>query len=221
MKGTNISQTALARLPKYLCHLKSLSKGSPVNISATMIAAALDMGEVQVRKDLAMVSDGGKPKTGYVVADLIGELETFLGYNDVDDAVIVGAGKLGTALLNYTGFHEYGLNIMAAFDVHDIDDNALNKRPRQDRIFPISKFNDLCKRMKIHVGIITVPAQNAQAVCDMMVEAGILGILNFAPIHLKVPGNVLLENVNIAATLALLSKNLSAKLEGRQRRIQI
>jgi redox-sensing transcriptional repressor len=218
MKGTKISQTALARLPKYLCHLRSLTKDTPVNISATAIAAALDMGEVQVRKDLAMISDGGKPKTGYIVSDLIGELETFLGYNDVDDAVIVGAGKLGTALLNYTGFHEYGLNVVAAFD---IDDDALEKESPQNKLFHISKFNDLCKRMKTRIGIITVPAQSAQDVCDMMVEAGILAILNFAPTHLKVPEYVLLENVNIAATLALLSKNLEEKLKNRQGGVQV
>ena len=109
-----ISKATLKRLPTYLAYLKSLPEGSSVNISATALAAGLHMGEVQVRKDLALVSSGGRPKIGYNRAALIADIEQFLGYGNTNDAVLIGAGKLGRALLGYSGFAEYGLNIVAA-----------------------------------------------------------------------------------------------------------
>ena len=114
-----ISKATLKRLPTYLAYLKSLPEGSSVNISATALAAGLHMGEVQVRKDLALVSSGGRPKIGYNRAALIADIEQFLGYGNTNDAVLIGAGKLGRALLGYSGFAEYGLNIVAAFDEND------------------------------------------------------------------------------------------------------
>ena len=94
-----ISKATLKRLPTYLAYLKSLPEGSSVNISATALAAGLHMGEVQVRKDLAIVSDGGRPKVGYQREALIDDIEQFLGYDNTTDAVLIGAGKLGPARL--------------------------------------------------------------------------------------------------------------------------
>lgn len=205
MEVKGISQATLKRLPVYFTYLKSLSPHGPANISATAIAAALDMGEVQVRKDLASVSKAGRPKVGYAVVDLIHELEAFLGYDDVTDAVIVGAGKLGRALLDYGGFSEYGLNIVAGFDIKE---SLEGETEGGKSIFGLSRFSDLCRRLNIRIGIITVPAESAQAACDLMVENGIVAILNFAPVHLKVPEGVLLQNENIAASLAGLSNRL-------------
>ena len=111
----DISKATLKRLPTYLSYLKSMPADAPANISATALAAGLSMGEVQVRKDLALVSDGGRPKIGYNRERLIADIEEFLGYGDTNDAVLIGAGKLGRALLGYSGFAEYGLNIVAAF----------------------------------------------------------------------------------------------------------
>lgn len=209
MGTKSISKQTLQRLPLYISYLKSLPECSSFHISATAIAVALKMGEVQVRKDLAAVSNAGKPKIGYNAADLIAELEAFLGYNDTVDAIIVGAGKLGKALLDYSGFRDYGLNIIAAFDQNE-EDIVSNDNGKQ--IFPLSKFEDLCSRLKIRIGIITVPAENAQAVCNLMVKNGILAIWNFAPIHLLVPSTILVQNENMASSLALLSKHLSDKM---------
>lgn len=116
MKPKEISKSVLKRLPSYLTYLKSLPADGPANISATALAAALSMGEVQVRKDLALVSDGGRPKVGYMRESLISDIEQFLGYDNTTEAVLIGAGKLGRALLGYSGFAEYGLEIAAAFD---------------------------------------------------------------------------------------------------------
>ena len=114
-----ISRATLKRLPTYLSYLKALPSEASANISATALAAGLHMGEVQVRKDLALVSDGGRPKIGYNREHLIADIENFLGYGNSNDAVLIGAGKLGRALLGYGGFAEYGLNIVAAFDAND------------------------------------------------------------------------------------------------------
>jgi AT-rich DNA-binding protein len=205
----SISKSTLQRLPTYLTYLKSLPAHGPLNISSVSIASALNMGEVQIRKDLASVSGSGKPKIGYIVSDLIKELEEFLGCDDVNNAVIVGAGKLGKALLDYKGFGEYGLNIVAGFD---IDESKEGKTMEGSQIFSLSKFENLCSRLKIKIGIITVPAECAQTVCDLMVKSGILAILNFAPTHLVVPDNILVHNQDIAASLSVLSNHLKEQI---------
>ena len=118
MEKKQVSKSVLKRLPGYLAYLKSMPENAPAHISATALANALGMGEVQVRKDLATVSDGGRPKIGYLRESLIDDIEQFLGYDNTTDAVLIGAGKLGQALMAYKGFDEYGLNILAAFDVN-------------------------------------------------------------------------------------------------------
>lgn len=205
---TNISKHTLQRLPLYLSYIKALPEDSPKNISATTIAEALQLNDVQVRKDLASVSSSGKPKVGYNVKDLIAELEAFLGYNDIDNAVIVGAGSLGKALLNYSGFKAYGLNIIAAFDL-------LNEPTEfQDKtIFPVTQLESFCRKVNIHIGIITVPAQSAQEICDLLVKSGVRAIWNFAPVHLVVPEGILVQNENMASSLALLSNHLREQMK--------
>lgn len=209
MVNGTISKQTLLRLPLYLNYLKQLGKNTPEHISATTISEALRLNHVVVRKDIAAVSSAGKPKVGYVTADLIDELENYLGYNDVDDAIIVGAGKLGKALLVYNGFKDCGMNILAAFDVNEdvYDDDYYGKK-----ILPMDKLVDLCERMKTRIGIIAVPAENAQAICNLLIECGVLAIWNFAPVHLEVPDGILVQNENMAASLALLSKHLWEKL---------
>lgn len=208
MVNRSISKQTLLRLPLYLNYIKQLGDNRPEHISATMIAEALRLNHVVVRKDLAAVSSAGKPKIGYVTADLVEQLEDFLGYNDMDDAIIVGAGKLGRALLAYNGFQACGMNIVAAFD---IDETLYEEDYSGKRVLPMDKLMDLCERMKVRIGIIAVPAENAQAICNLLVESGILAIWNFAPVHLDVPDDILVHNENLAASLALLSKQLKEK----------
>ena len=205
-----ISKATLKRLPTYLSYLKSMPADAPANISATALAAGLNMGEVQVRKDLALVSSGGRPKIGYNRERLIADIESFLGYGDTNDAVLIGAGKLGRALLGYSGFAEYGLNIVAAFDSNDaIIGTSKSGKP----IMHLSRLAETCRRFKVKIGIITVPAEHAQAVCDLLIENGIMAIWNFAPKYLTVPDNILVQNENMAASLALLSKHLNEHMQ--------
>ena len=203
-----ISNSVLKRLPVYLAYLKALPADAPENISATTLAAALSMGEVQVRKDLALVSDGGRPKVGYQRISLISDIEQFLGYDNTNDAVLIGAGKLGRALLGYSGFSEYGLNIVAAFDANpQLVGQAEGAKP----ILPLSELETMCSKQKIYIGIITVPAAHAQ---EVLISNGIKAIWNFAPVHLDVPQRILVQNENMATSLAVLSKHLSAQLKG-------
>jgi len=167
---------------------------------------------VQVRKDLAMVSDGGRPKIGYLRSALIDDIEQFLGYDNTTDAVLIGAGKLGQALCGYSGFDDYGLNILAAFDLAPFAEQTEEGKP----ILHISKLESFCKSNKVLMGIITVPAKHAQEVCDQLIACGIKAIWNFAPTHLEVPQNILVQNENMATSLAVLSMHLQAQMKEKK-----
>lgn len=209
MEPKKVSKSVLKRLPGYLAYLKNVPEGAPDHISATALANALGMGEVQVRKDLAMVSDGGRPKIGYLRESLIDDIEQFLGYDNTTDAVLIGAGKLGQALMGYIGFEEYGLNILAAFDRNQELEWTDDGKP----IYSIEKLTHFCHTHKVLMGIITVPAEAAQEVADALIAGGIKAIWNFAPIHLDVPDNILVQNENMATSLAVLSVHLQAQIK--------
>jgi len=212
MERKEVSKSVLKRLPGYLAYLKTLQDDVSPYISATALANALGMGEVQVRKDLAMVSDGGRPKIGYQRLALIDDIEQFLGYDNTTDAVIIGAGKLGQALCGYSGFAAYGLNILAAFDAAPVADHTDEGKP----IYHVSQLQSFCRSNKVLMGIITVPTQHAQEVCDQLISCGIKAVWNFAPIHLDVPANILVQNENMATSLAVLSMHLQAQIKDKK-----
>lgn len=212
MERKEVSKSVLKRLPGYLAYLKSLPEGTAPHISATALAAALGMGEVQVRKDLAMVSDGGRPKIGYQRDRLIDDIEQFLGYDNTTAAVLIGAGKLGQALLGYGGFDDYGLNILAAFDTAPALERTEDGKP----IYHISQLESFCRSHKVLMGIITVPQAHAQQVCDQLISCGIKAIWNFAPVHLDVPSNILVQSENMATSLAVLSMHLRAQMKDKK-----
>lgn len=204
MDKCTISKATLGRLPSYLEFLRDLPPDKVPYISATAIAKHLGLGEVQVRKDLAAVSGAGKPKLGYVTAELVEKLEDFLGCNQLTSAVLVGAGKLGRALLQYDEFEKYGVKISAAFDSNE---RAISLGTKTE-ILPMNQFEYFCKTQNIKLGIITVGEGSAQAVCDQMVKSGITAIWNFAPCKLNVPASILLQNENLALSLAHLNNQL-------------
>ncbi|MBE7721703.1 redox-sensing transcriptional repressor Rex [Lacrimispora indolis] len=210
-----ISRKTLERLPMYHHYLERKCREGTETISAPAIALDLRLNEVQVRKDLAMVAKtAGKPKMGYLVKDLIRDMEEFLGFHNTNQAALVGVGSLGKALLSYKGFEQYGVEIVLAFDS---DGRKVNTKIGGKPVFPIEKLENLCQRMNIHIGIITVPAEYAQEVCNRLVAGGVRAIWNFAPTHLAVPGHVLVQNENMAVSLAALSKYLyEADKEGGQ-----
>lgn len=212
MEKKEVSKAVLKRLPGYLAYLKSIQEPASPYISATALANALGMGEVQVRKDLALVSDGGRPKVGYLRDSLIDDIEQFLGYDNTTDAILIGAGKLGQALCGYKGFDAYGLNILAAFDKVPPTPFTEEGKP----IYPMSQLESFCHTNKVLMGIITVPASGAQEVCNQLIAAGIKAIWNFAPTHLDVPANILVQNENMATSLAVLSMHLQAQIKEKK-----
>ena len=212
MEQKEISKAVLKRLPGYLTYLRSMPDGTSPYISATSLANALNMGEVQVRKDLAMVSKGGRPKIGYLRESLIEDISQFLGYDNTTDAILVGAGKLGQALLGYSGFAAYGLNVLAAFDEKPFAAETAEGKP----VYPMEQLERFCRANKVLMAIITVPAQYAQSVCDKLIACGIKAVWNFAPTHLDVPAGILVQNENMATSLAVLSMHLQAQMKDRK-----
>lgn len=203
-----IPMNALQRLPMYLHVLKDHRRAGRTHTSSSAVAAQLGLTEIQVRKDLALVSKAGRPKVGYVLEELIADIEKALGCDNIHDAVLIGAGRLGRALMEYSGFREYGVNIVAGFDEDERCCTTGGEKP----VYPMERLQRFCARRKIRLGIITVPAQQAQDVCDRLVEAGVTAIGNFAPVHLCTPEHILVKNEDMAASLAVLSYHLTAKL---------
>ncbi len=206
-----IPEPTLRRLPIYYQYLKKVhQEGKTDFISATQIGNDLNILPIQVRKDLEATDVTGKPKLGYGITDLMHTIEEFLGWNNTADAFLVGAGNLGAALLGYSGFREYGLNIIAAFDV---DEAKIESKIGGKMVFPLSKLPDMIGRMSIKIGIIATPAAHAQEVADIMVKAGIRAIWNFSHTKLSVPPNIIVQHENLASSLVVLSKKLAMALQ--------
>lgn len=205
---TGIPQPSLNRLPIYHHYLSELKAKGISQISCSVIGRDLNCVPVQVRKDLQYTGIVGKPKTGYVVQELIEAIESFLGWNNVNEAFLVGVGNLGTALLGHERFSNFGLSIVAAFDN---DPKKVGQWVYDKAVLPLEKLADLAQRMSIHLGIITAPAEFAQHIADEMVKGGIQAIWNFAPVRLKVPPQIIVHNEDLYSSLASLSWKLARR----------
>ena len=207
MAINSIPKATLGRIPIYIQYLRELSEDDGEMISATRIARGLSLGEVQVRKDLAMVSGSGKPRVGYERMKLIEELEGCLGSEDLTNAVLIGAGKLGRALLDYDGFEEFGVRIIAGFDCNETPLQISKNR----LILSIKDIESYCAENNVKIGIITVGQGSAQEVCDKLVACGIEAVWNFAPCSITVPETVFLKQENLALSLAHLNSQMKNK----------
>ena len=206
-----IPEPTLRRLPIYYQYLKKVqTEKKSEYISCTQIGNELNILPIQVRKDLEITEASGKPKLGYEVKELLINIEDFLGWNNTTDAYLVGVGNLGSALLGYQGFKEYGLNIIAAFDV---DESKSGKEIQGRMVFPVSKLPDMIKRMGIKIGILTVPAHCAQSLANTMVDAGVHAIWNFSPVKIMAPQDIIVQHENLASSLVVLSKKLAMSLK--------
>ena len=203
MEPKPVSRKLLKRLPIYLNYLKNLPEDSP-NVSATAMAKALELGDVQVRKDLAKISTGRR-RTGRNRHQLMQDIENYLNFAEETGTVVVGAGKLGRALLDYAGFEEAGFNVMAGFDTEPSIDISEGGKP----IYPFSRLEHFCKHYDVHIGVIAVPEESAQSVCDTLVACGVRAIWNFAPVHLQVPEYVIVQSENLAVSLTSLRVQLN------------
>ena len=207
MDIASIPKATLGRIPTYVQYLRELPDESDLNISATKIARGLSLGEVQVRKDLAMISGSGKPRIGYERSALIRDLERHLGSQSLTNAVLVGVGKLGRALLDFGSFEEFGVRIVAGFDCNE----SIFKISKDKSILPIKDIESFCADNDVRIGIITVGQGSAQEVFDKLVACGIKAIWNFAPCSLNVPDGVILKQENLALSLAHLNSQIKNK----------
>ena len=200
-----LSYPSIRRMPAYLRILKDLVATDQKTVSATLLAKALGFEPIVVRKDFEPLPVTGKSGVGYDIQELVRAIEDHLGWNNITDAFLVGTGNLGSALLGYRGFEQYGVKIVLAFDV----DPAKTSQTINDvHVLPIDELPAMAGRMKVQIGILAVPAECAQAIADKMVQAGIRGIWNFAPVKLVVPENVVVQNEDLAEGLAVLSVKL-------------
>ena len=208
MRQAKYSKNQLQRYPVYLKYLIGLREEGAVYVSSTRIGQALGYSEEQVRKDLQAVSEeGGRPRKGRKVESLIETLEAFLGYREADSAILIGAGSLGSALLRYPSFRDMGLDIKAAFDV---DPRKIGLRVGDVPVYPMKDLERLARGLDARIAIVCTPAFAAQSSADMAVRAGCRGIWSFAPVHLVLPKGVVLEEVNLASSLAVLAHRLDS-----------
>jgi redox-sensing transcriptional repressor len=197
---------SIRRLPSYLRFLYTLKARQREVVSCTHISEELGLTSIQIRKDLAFTGIVGKPKVGYIVSELIDAIERFLGWKNTNDAFVIGAGCLGSALLGYDGFTQHSLNLVAAFDINP---SKIGTKIHGKEVFPLDKLFDLATRMHVLIGVLTVPAAAAQDAVNLLVLSGIRAIWNYTPVKLDVPPNVIVEDVRLTASLAVLSSRLT------------
>jgi redox-sensing transcriptional repressor len=208
-----VPKSTLSRLPLYYSHIYKLQQEGEKYVSAAAVAQSLNLNPVLVRKDLSGVSSvEGKPRAGFEITTLIKDLSEYLGYNKVDEAILVGVGSLGRLILTNSEFSSMGLEITVGFDK---DPDLVGLQIGSKYILPMEKMESYIKRTGVKIGIITVPADQAQSVCDQMVECGILAIWNFAFTLLNVPTGILVKNENLPSSLAMLSQQLAKKLNNQ------
>jgi redox-sensing transcriptional repressor len=197
-----IPNPAVRRLSLYLRQLEAFQRKDRRTISSKQLGESLGLTDAQVRKDLAYFGQFGHPGIGYRVEDLIAQVRKILGTDKTWNVLLVGAGNLGRALMAYKGFEKKGFRLSAVFDE---DATKVGKKHGPFPIQPLSELTATIQKNNIRLGIIAVPADNAQDVADQLVGAGLRGILNFAPVSITVPQDVALTAVDLAVQLEQLS----------------
>jgi len=202
----------LRRIPHYHQILLELEQKGEQFVSSRYLAHFFQVDDTQVRKDMSVIGYKGKPKAGYSVSGLRAAIGEFLGINVENTAILIGAGKLGSALVEYPGLSEYGLKLVAVFDS---DPAKAGKIIGPFSILPLESLSRVVKTYDVGIAILTVPKQAAQAVCDLLVSLEIKAIWNFAPTQLTAPDDVIVRNENMAVGLALLSHYLKKEKKAR------
>lgn len=196
----------IRRMPTYLHHLKSLAAEGVETISAATLAERLGFEPIQVRKDLALTGVVGKPRVGFEVMPLLQAIIDYLGWRDARKAVLVGVGSLGSAILGYDGFEAFGLQIVAAFDASA---DLVGKVVHGYEVMSTQDISDQVMEFQANIGVVSVPALAAQTVAEQLIAVGVKGIWNFAPVSLQVPEGVVVQTVDLAESLGVLSVRLS------------
>ncbi len=191
------NKNSIIRLSRYKNALGRLKVLSFVKVFSDNLADAVGVTHTQVRKDFSIFGISGNKRGGYNIDELIEKINTILGKNELQKVVLVGAGKLGSALIRYKGFEKEGIKIIACFDIDSSKFDEKGDVP----VLPLESLQSFVRKNKIRIGIIAVPDMAAQAVTDSMLNAGIKGILNFAPIRLRGTEQCVINNVNLEVEL--------------------
>ena len=202
-----IPEPTLRRLPWYLAFVKLLKKRGETLVSSTQIAKEINVDSSLVAKDLSYINVAGKTRVGYNIDSLIKVLEDFLGFTSSHKAFLFGVGSLGASLLHDSGLSQYGLTVVAGFDV---DPKIIGTSINGILIYDIKDFPEIFKKLNAKIGILTVPVDNAQKVADTMIEGGIKAVWNFTPFRISVPDNIVVQNTSIYAHLAVMFNRLNS-----------
>lgn len=205
-----VPEPTLRRLPWYLAYAKLVLKEGEKYLSSTQIAKNIAVDASMVAKDLSYVNISGRTRVGYNVAELVGILESFLGFTNAHKAFLFGVGSLGGALMHDNGLEQFGLELVAGFDVkYELTGTSINHIP----IHHLDRFPELQQQTGINIGILTVPVEKAQMVSENMIAGGIQAIWNFTPFRIRVPENIIVQNTSIYAHLAVMFNRLNALKE--------
>jgi len=201
-KKKNISMAVIKRLPKYHRYLSELLKNGVDRISSKELSEKIGFTASQIRQDLNCFGDFGQQGYGYNIQDLYNEISGILGLTKKYKTIIIGAGNIGQAVANYGKFDRLGFSLEGIFDVNP---KLIGMKIRDVEIIDIDEMESFLKNNEIHIGIVCVPKANAQRVCNILVENGVKGIWNFAPVDLITPKDVIVENVHLSESLLTLT----------------
>ena len=209
-----VPEPTLRRLPWYLSTVKLLREKGEQYVSSTQISKDINVDASQIAKDLSYVKVSGRTRVGYEIEELIQALESFLGFTNMHKAFLFGAGSLGRALLGDSGLHQFGLEIVAAFDV---DPALVGTEVGGVPIFHTRDFVRKMAELRVDIGVLTVPISIAQQVTDEMVAGGIKAVWNFTPFRIRVPEHIVVQNTSLYAHLAVMFNRLNCNRTNNHR----
>ncbi len=204
-----VPEPTLRRLPWYLAFLKLMKGRGELFVSSTQIAKEINVDSSQVAKDLSFVNISGKTRVGYEIDTLIGVLETFLGFTTRHKAFLFGVGSLGAALLQDSGLKQYGLEIVAGFDIRP---EVVGKRINEIPVFHMNDFPAKQPEYDATIGVITVPVDKAQEITEQIIGGGIKALWNFTPFRIRVPEHIVVQNTSLYAHLAVMFNRLNSTI---------
>lgn len=208
----SVPEPTVRRLSHYRYLLENLKRDGRLIVSSTLIASELLLDSIQVKKDIQFTGIMGQPKKGYKINELLQAIDEILNWHKDEKAFLIGAGSLGHAMLGYQGFKECGLNFVAAFDS---DPAKVGQMISGIEVLEIDRLVVVAKMMKVKIGVIAVPATSAQKCAEKLIEGNIKAIWNFAPVRLKVPDNIIVENAQFTQSLAMLTHKLGVSLKSK------
>ena len=208
----DVPKAVVNRLSLYLRELRHLLRAQKMTVSSSELGSLLGFTDAQVRKDLAYFGHFGHPGIGYRCEELINAIRSILGTDQEWTVAMVGIGNLGRALLGYRGFADQGFHVVAAFDS---DPEKLHRQIEGVPIYHMDRLTEIVRQHNIRLGLICVPATTAQKVADRLVEAGVAGIVNFAPVTLSLPEEISSVGVDLSTELEQLSFSVANRDHSR------